>query len=120
MRAERRSVKAKAAPTPSPQTLTCTDGMAPEAFGADGEKHLADRTERAPLFYEERRHFPLLCYLEAAGGEGRRSPKMTSNIINQGKKIKQKQSNCCSLLVLCAGPLPIIHFCYQLCSFSYS
>lgn len=41
----------------APRTLTCTDEMAPEAFGADGEKHLADRTERAPLFYKERRHF---------------------------------------------------------------
>lgn len=51
-------MKTKAAPTPSaPQTLTCTDEMAPEAFGADGEKHLTDRTERAPLFYKERRRF---------------------------------------------------------------
>lgn len=47
-------MKTKAAPTPS---LTCAGGMAPEASGADGEKHLADRMERAPLFYKGRRHF---------------------------------------------------------------
>lgn len=52
-------MKTKAAPTPSltPQMLTRTGGMAPKSSGADGEKRLADGTERAPLFYKERRHF---------------------------------------------------------------